>query len=175
MSKPKIQRARAKAKQRSASPPAPAKKPSSPAPASSLARAGSDPVMIFDGQCLFCDFYARTAFRLERPPRRLYFAQLQSEAGMQLCKAHGLPTSGKWNSFVIVSNGRAYTKWQASNELFRILGGPFWFLGTVLAALVPVFIGNWIYDMGWKYRKQVFGASDECLLPTKDMHSRTLA
>ena len=126
-----------------------------------------------DGKCVFCNYWAQLALRFESSPD-LLFANLQSDAGMRLSRAHNLPVAD-WDSFVIVNKGRAYTKWRASNELFIILGGVFYFLGTFLNAVVPLAVGNALYSFGWRHRKRLFGSSETCMVPSAALKARILA
>ena len=85
-------------------------------------------VMLFDGKCVFCNGAVNFALSHESQPI-LRFAALQSDAGLALSRQYGLPTDD-FRTFVIVRDGKAYTRFEAAVRL-----------ATSLAVIVRVLPG----------------------------------
>ncbi|MDO8331689.1 MAG: DCC1-like thiol-disulfide oxidoreductase family protein [Fluviicoccus sp.] len=128
-------------------------------------------VMLFDGKCVFCNGAVNFALEREQQPL-LRFAALQSEVGQELLRHHRLPTRD-FRTFVIIRNGRAFTRFEAAVQLGYLIGGKWARLAKVLDLLVPDLIGNPVYSLLWPLRK-VFGAHDQCLLPSPQLRARLL-
>lgn len=110
--------------------------------------------------------------RFEEKPI-LSFLPLQSELGKKVRSKFGL--SEEMNSFIIVTDSKAYEKFGAVLKLGYFLGGWFRPLSSILYWIVPTFIGNFIYSVGWRYRSYVFGYSPEfCIRPRKETMKRFL-
>lgn len=129
------------------------------------------PVMLFDGKCVFCNGAVHFALAHEQSPL-LEFAALQSDAGQRLLKQHGLPTTD-FRTFVIVRDGKAYTRYEAAIQLGYLIGGRWARLARVMDTLVPDFIGNPVYSLLWPLRK-IFGARTQCILPSPQLRARLL-
>jgi len=119
-----------------------------------------DPVLLYDGECGLCNRVVRRLLRLDRSGR-LRFARLQSQAGQDYLRSHGLPVKD-FDSLVLVPD---WTHQPAGEFLLRTdgvivalhgCGG----LGTVFAVALAVFPAAW-RDAGyrlvarWRYR--IFG------------------
>lgn len=131
----------------------------------------NEPIMLFDGKCVFCNGAATFALKHEVKPG-LHFAALQSDAGQTLLRQHGLPTSD-FRTFVIINNGRAFTRFEAAVQLGYLIGGRWASIARVLDTVVPDFIGNPVYNLLWPLRK-IFGAHAQCALPSAEMRARLL-
>lgn len=129
------------------------------------------PVMLFDGKCVFCN--GAVNFALAREQQSLLrFAALQSEAGQELLLRHRLPIRD-FRTFVIIREGRAYTRFEAAVQLGSLIGGKWARLARVMDLLVPDLIGNPVYSLLWPLRK-IFGAHDQCMLPSSQLLERLL-
>lgn len=130
------------------------------------------PVMLFDGKCVFCN--GAVNFALAREQQSLLrFAALQSEAGQELLQRHRLPIRD-FRTFVIIREGRAYTRFEAAVQLGYLIGGKWARLANVMDLLVPDLIGNPVYSLLWPLRK-IFGAHDQCMLPSPELRARLLS
>lgn len=127
-------------------------------------------IVLIDGQCNLC--HGITRFVIQRDPaRRFQFASIQSEIGQQLLEAGGL--SGRdLDTFVMIEDGRYYTKSTAALRMFRKLGS-LWPL-TYGLKVVPVFIRNRVYDLVASSRYRWFGYNESCLIPTEEIRKRFL-
>lgn len=130
-----------------------------------------DPVMLFDGKCVFCNGAVNFALTHEKQPM-LRFAALQSDAGLAFSIKYGLPTENI-RTFVVVRDGSAYTRYEAAVQLGYLIGGPWARLARVMDLIIPDFIGNPIYSLLWPLRK-IFGYRDHCILPSATLRERLL-
>ncbi|MFC4598900.1 thiol-disulfide oxidoreductase DCC family protein [Cohnella hongkongensis] len=127
-------------------------------------------VLLIDGHCNLCHGLAK--FVVRRDKRAIFrFASLQSELGRRLLKDGGLPESLP-DTFVMIENGKYYTKSTAALRIGRKLGWP-WAVAYP-AIVLPRFARDSVYGFVARRRYRWFGRSDSCLLPTPDMRSRFL-
>lgn len=128
------------------------------------------PVVIFDGECNFCS--SIVAFVIKRDGRGVFrFTPFQSETGKALLEGHGV-RDGYFDSFILVDEGRLYTKSDAALRLFRRLGG-LWSLAYALI-VVPGFVRDAVYDFVARNRYRWFGKKDECMIPGPEVRERFL-
>ncbi len=127
-------------------------------------------VLLIDGHCNMCHGLAK--FVVGRDKRAVFrFASLQSELGRRLLKEGGMPEDAL-ETFVMVDNGKYYTKSTAALRIGRKLGWP-WSIAYP-AIVVPRFVRDRVYHFVARRRYRWFGRSESCLLPTPDMRSRFL-
>ena len=130
----------------------------------------TEPVILFDGVCNFCN--GAVNFTIKRDKNKIIkFAPLQSQVGEALIKQYGLPENDM-RSFLLVENGKLYSKSTAALKVCRYLKG-LWPLcyGFII---VPAFIRNAVYDLIAKNRYKWFGQKKECMVPTPDVKARFL-
>lgn len=131
---------------------------------------GANPVVLFDGVCNLCN--GSVNFLLDRDHRETFrFASLQSDAGQRLLAEHGLPADD-FDSFVLVEEGRAYTRSTAALRVARRLGFP-WRLASLLL-VIPAFLRDPFYDLVAKNRYRWFGKEETCRVPTPELRARFL-
>ncbi len=127
-------------------------------------------VLLIDGHCNMCHGLAK--FVVGRDKRAVFrFASLQSELGRRLLQEGGMPEDAL-ETFVMVDNGKYYTKSTAALRIGRKLGWP-WSVAYP-AIVVPRFVRDRVYRFVARRRYRWFGRSESCLLPTPDMRSRFL-
>ncbi len=133
--------------------------------------ATSHPVVIFDGECGFCD--ATVDFILRHDPEGVFrFASRQSAAGKRLLLSHGLPEQGV-ESVVLLEDGRVYTRSTASLRIARRLRGP---LRALYAfSVVPSPIRDAVYGVISRNRTRIMGTRRVCEVPTAERRARFLA
>jgi predicted DCC family thiol-disulfide oxidoreductase YuxK len=128
------------------------------------------PVILFDGVCNLCN--GSVQFVIKHDKKNLFsFASLQSESGQKLLEAYSLPKT-EFNSFVLIENGKAYTKSNAALMVAKKLHGPVRFLYGL--KIVPAFIRNAVYNLIAKNRYKWFGKKDSCMIPTPSLQTRFL-
>ncbi|WP_345240361.1 thiol-disulfide oxidoreductase DCC family protein [Pontibacillus salipaludis] len=126
-------------------------------------------IVLFDGECNFCD--QSVQFIIKRDPQGYFsFASLQSEVGQDLLKKYEIPADT--DSFVLIEDGRAYTKSSAALRVCKHLKGAW--KTFRLFAIVPKFVRDAAYEIFAKNRYKWFGKKDSCMLPSKDIRKRFL-
>jgi predicted DCC family thiol-disulfide oxidoreductase YuxK len=128
-------------------------------------------IILFDGVCNFCN--GSVNFIIERDPQKYFkFAPLQSEIGEKLLKEKGVDKI-ETDSVVLIEDEKVYTHTTAALRIARRLSGSWsWFYGFIV---VPPFIRDVFYKLFAKYRYQMFGKQEACMLPTPEMRERFLA
>ena len=130
------------------------------------------PVIVFDGKCVLCSSFAQFILRKDRHARfRLLAAQ--SELGSALYRHFGLdPVS--YETYVLLQDGKAYFRSEASIRILDGLGGA-WSLFATLARLVPASLRDALYDVIARNRLRWFGAREQCYLPEPSQADRFLS
>lgn len=123
--------------------------------------------MLFDGGCTMCNGFVD--FCIAREPTSLKVAGLESDTGRWLCRVHGvaLPPS----SFVYIEELAAnpqtfpvpcckvYQKSDAALHSLSALRSPWCWVLMMAFEPVPSAIRDCIYDLGWCYRRTIFGTT----------------
>ena len=133
----------------------------------------SPPVVLFDGDCGFCN--ATVRWSVERDPlARLRFAPLRSAAARRtvaLADPHtdfdALP-----DAIVLVDEGGIHTASTAVLRIARHLRTPY--PAVSLALLVPRPLRDAVYRVVARNRRRWFGRSADCPLPPPGFASRFL-
>jgi len=129
------------------------------------------PLIIFDGLCVLCS--SGVQFMLARDPHGTSrFAAIQDAIPQALYRHYGLDAD-RFDTFMVLSGGVPYVKWQGVLAAARTLPAPWRWLATV-GGLVPNVIGNHLYDWVQRNRIAWFGARDTCLVPDKSASARLL-
>lgn len=129
-----------------------------------------NPVILFDGICNLCNGAVQFVIKHDRAGL-FKFASLQSDAGRQLLKSHGLKQTD-FDSFVLIQDGRSYTKSSAALMVAKKLDGPVKLLGGFI--FVPGIIRDGIYSLVAANRYKWFGKKEACMVPTPALESRFL-
>jgi predicted DCC family thiol-disulfide oxidoreductase YuxK len=129
-----------------------------------------DHIVLFDGVCKLCSFWARFLIRHDRE-QRYKLATVQSEEGKAILSWAALPTS-YYDTLVYVHGGKFYVR---STAVIKIVAGlPFPWRFAVIAWLIPKPLRDWIYDRIAQNRYSIFGKYDRCVLPEPDHMKRFL-
>jgi len=121
----------------------------------------ASPIILFDGMCNLCSRAVRVVLKRDRH-KEFRFAAMQSAAGRELLKQHGLPERGV-DYLVLVEGGRAYVKSDAVIRIASRLTGP-WRCWAAVVRLVPRFLRDFKYDFIARFRYRLFGKRSSCLL-----------
>lgn len=131
----------------------------------------SHPVIIFDGLCVLCS--AGVRWMTARDPRGASrFAAIQSPLPRALYGHYGLDAD-RFDTFMVLSEGRAHVKWRGLLAAARTMPAPWWQLGEA-GRIVPAFIGDIAYDWVQRNRLRWFGKRDSCLTPGEIGASRVM-
>ncbi len=129
--------------------------------------------MLFDGVCNLCN--ATVNFIIDRDPGHHFrFASLQSDAGKELLRAHGVTPqeSGDPDSILLVQGDRVLERSTAALHIARGLAGGWKLL--YLFIVVPRFVRDVVYRFIARHRYRWFGKSDTCRVPTPELRARFL-
>ena len=126
-------------------------------------------IVLFDGQCVFCDHSVQ--FILKRDVGEVFqFASLQSDVGQQLLNQYNVDPS--MDSIVVIYKNKVYIQSDAAIVIAQQFKG-IWKL-LVLVKIVPRWLRNKIYALIAKNRYRLFGQMDTCRIPTKEERRRFL-
>ena len=129
------------------------------------------PLVLFDGLCALCDGSVRFLAPRDRTGN-LHFAAMQSEAGQEVLRRHGLPLSD-WESFVFLEDGKLHLKSSACLRIIRYMRGAWPMLSAL--RIVPLGVSDWFYDRVARNRYALFGRHEHCLLPSEALRAKFLA
>jgi predicted DCC family thiol-disulfide oxidoreductase YuxK len=127
------------------------------------------PVIFFDGVCNMCNSFVNLILRVDRRQQFL-FAPLDGETARKLLPPLA-DDPAKW-SMVYVDESGIHDQSDASLQVYRRLGGPWWLLS--LARFVPRWIRNPVYRVIARNRYRWFGKRDTCRLPSAEEKARFL-
>lgn len=131
----------------------------------------SDPLVIFDGECVLCS--GGINFMLENDRKgTTKFAVIQDPVPRALYGHYGLDADA-FDTFMVLDEGKAWLRWAGACKAARLMPAPWKWLGQV-GRLVPGFIGNRIYDFVQRHRISWFGERSACYRPTPQEQSRFL-
>lgn len=130
----------------------------------------TQPVILFDGICNFCNGAVNFTIKRDRK-KQIRFAPLQSEAGQKLLKQYNLPAN-HFESFVFIENKKVLTKSTAALSVCKYLNAA-WPLCFGLI-IIPAFLRNAVYDFIARNRYKWFGSKDACMVPTPDSRAMFL-
>jgi predicted DCC family thiol-disulfide oxidoreductase YuxK len=129
------------------------------------------PIIIFDGKCVFCSGFAQFVLRHDTSGRfRLLAAQ--TPLGIALYAHYGLDPYN-YETNILLQNGQASFKSEASIRMFEILGFP-WLVAGV-ARIFPRRIRDALYDIIARNRLRWFGIREVCFLSDASQSDRFLA
>ncbi len=120
------------------------------------------PVLYYDGACGLC---SRAVRALAVMDTRNIFAvkSLQSPEGQAMLQSQGMPVND-FETMVVQSGDKVYTKSDAVMEIFRVLGGPWRVVATL--KLLPRPVRDCLYMTVSRNRLKIFGKSDSCDIPS---------
>ncbi|MFN7965615.1 MAG: DCC1-like thiol-disulfide oxidoreductase family protein [Acidobacteriota bacterium] len=101
-------------------------------------------IVFYDGDCGVCHRLVSFLVRRDHDGSRFRFAPLQGETFASVVPADARRAFA--DSVVLwMPDGSTYQRWQASHRMLRLLGG-FWSAIAALLRLVPISLGDRIYD-----------------------------
>jgi len=118
-------------------------------------------VVVFDGECAFCNRWVDFLLRFDRKDSFRFTAR-QSESGAAFSREAGLPDTGAGS--IILLEGK--TMWLRSGAVLRmmeLLGFPFSLAGVF--RLIPASIRDAVYDTIARNRTRWFGRLPACRVP----------
>ena len=128
-------------------------------------------IVIFDTNCVLCSGGVRFFLQHERS-NSVQFASSRKEAGIRLAAEYNLSEEDLDLTFLVIQNGQALTKTDASLALVKHLKAPWNFAGVF--RLVPRPLRDALYDIVARNRLNWFGEQQDCFLPTAEQRRRFL-
>jgi predicted DCC family thiol-disulfide oxidoreductase YuxK len=129
------------------------------------------PVVVFDGKCILCSSFAQFLLKKDRDGRfRLLAAQ--SELGSALYRHFDLDPVD-YETYVLLQDGKAYFRSEATLRILAGLGMP-WRLLATLRRLVPLALSDAVYGVIARNRLRWFGVRAQCYLPDPSRADRFL-
>jgi predicted DCC family thiol-disulfide oxidoreductase YuxK len=129
-----------------------------------------DNLIIFDGECNFCNFYINKLIDLDTK-KVFRFTPYESEFAIKTMTSHGIALDFR-ESFILMENDAFHLK---SSAVIKILSklSP---LGKITALsmkyLVPKILRDKVYDYVAKNRYKISKHYDSCRLPTPELRER---
>jgi predicted DCC family thiol-disulfide oxidoreductase YuxK len=118
-------------------------------------------IIIFDGKCVMCSWFAQIVLRNDR---RLRFRLLaaQSPLGAALYRHYGLDPV-EYETNILIEEGVATFKSAASLRILEQLSFP-WSMAAI-GWLLPRMMRDWLYDVVARNRLRWFGVRETCYAP----------
>jgi predicted DCC family thiol-disulfide oxidoreductase YuxK len=120
-------------------------------------------VVIFDGECVFCNRWVDILLRFDRHDV-FRFAARQTESGASFVRRAGLPEGGV-GSIVLLEEGVVRLRSDAVLRMLELLGFPFSL--AVVFRLIPGAPRDAMYDWFARNRLKWFGRRIACRLPSE--------
>ena len=122
-------------------------------------------VILFDGVCNLCSGVVQFIIKHDSK-KQFRFASLQSKFGEDVMKHFGLPID-QFNSFILLENGKIYTRSTGALKVAKKLNGLYPLLYAFI--VVPRFIRDAIYNLVAGKRYKWFGKKEACWIPTPEL------
>lgn len=125
-------------------------------------------IILFDGVCNLCNFSVQFVLKHEKE-NTLFFSSLQSNFGQQFLKENQFDAQDL-KTIIFVNEGKVYKKSKAIFQIAKFLKFPF----NILQYLhfIPTIISDFFYNIISKNRYKLFGKSETCHIPSKDLSNR---
>lgn len=137
-------------------------------PASESIASTARPVVLFDGQCNFCDGTVRWILR--RDTRKHFrFAWLQSDYGRSTLKRLGMEQE-PLGTLILLEGDQACLRSTAALRILRSLPGPWPWLYPLI--VIPRPIRDAVYRFIARHRYRWFGRKETCAWPSDEVKDR---
>lgn len=128
------------------------------------------PIIVFDGKCVMCSWFAN--FVMRRDARRQFrLLAAQAALGVALYRHYDLDPQN-YETNILIENGVAYFKSEASIRIFERLGFP-WSIIAV-GRVLPLGVRDRLYGVVARNRLKWFGTREVCYLPSPEDADRFL-
>lgn len=128
------------------------------------------PLIIFDGECIFCSGWVKFALKHDKPGR-YRFLTAQSPLGEALYRHYGLD-SRDYETNIFIDGGIAHFKSDGSMRMISGLGFPWSFVNVF--RILPRALADRLYEFVARNRLRIAGRSSSCFVPTPEVKSRFL-
>ena len=119
------------------------------------------PILLFDGECGFCNKSILFFLKREHPLKKTtHFAPLHSETAIRLRKYFEIKE--QVDSIILIRGHEAYIKSCAALRMTSYMKGLWPLLQVFL--LIPPFLRNPVYDLVARQRQKISGRVESCAL-----------
>lgn len=129
------------------------------------------PIIVFDGECVFCSGWVRFALKADRR-RRYRFLTAQSELGAALYRHYGFD-SRDYETNILIEDGVAHFRSRGSIRMVAGLGFP-WSIVRMLS-VIPSPLADRMYEFVARNRFRIAGRKATCYVPSADDRSRFIS
>ena len=127
------------------------------------------PMLVYDGECGFCNRSVQFILRHERR-RDLLFVARGTELGRRLRRSYGMEAV---ESMLWIEGDRVFAQSDSVIKTAEYLGG-WWSRLARVASLFPASLLNLMYKVIARSRRKLMRASANCVVPTPEQRSRFL-
>lgn len=125
-------------------------------------------VIVFDGVCKFCNAFVN--FVMKRDSGELFkFGTLQSPPAQDILTQLHLSTRD-YETFLLLENGKVFTKSTAALKILRCLDGLWPWLYAFI--VIPRPLRDLVYSVIARHRYQWMGKSETCRVPSPKERAR---
>lgn len=135
--------------------------------ASETAEPVEHPIIVFDGDCVFCSANAQFVLRHDRR-HHFRLAAMQGEVGTALYRRFAMDPKSP-DSMIVVTGDRVERDSDGVLAIYAGLGWPW--RAFALLRLVPRFVRDPVYRWIARNRYRLFGRREACWMPTAE-HKR---
>ncbi|MBX5152600.1 DUF393 domain-containing protein [Rhizobium lentis] len=128
------------------------------------------PLIVFDGECVFCSGWVKFVLKHDRQ-RRYRFLAAQTPLGEALYRHYGLDTRD-YETNMLIEGGRAFFKSDGTIRMVASLGFPYSL--AKLFRLLPRRAADALYEFIARNRLKITGRQS-CMVPTPEQRSRFIA
>ena len=125
------------------------------------------PIIVFDGECVFCSANAQFVLRHDRR-HHFRLAAMQGEVGTALYRRFGMDPRDP-DSMIVVTGDRVQRDSDGVLAIYAGLGWPWRTLAVF--RLVPRFVRDPVYRWIARNRYRLFGRREQCWMPSAE-HKR---
>jgi predicted DCC family thiol-disulfide oxidoreductase YuxK len=129
-----------------------------------------DNLIIFDGECNFCNFYINKLIDLDKK-KVFRFTPYDSELALKTMSAYGVAFDFR-ESFILIEKGNFYLKSSAVIQILSKLSPLGKMTAFSMKYLIPKFLRDKVYDFVAKNRYKISKHYDSCRLPTPELRER---
>lgn len=127
-------------------------------------------IIFFDGVCNLCN--ASVRFVIKRDHKDYFrFSPLQGDLADAQLQAFAIDPS-ELNTILLLENGKLYKRSTAALKVTRHLSGAWPLLYGFM--IVPAFIRDFFYRIIAKRRYQIWGRTEQCMVPSPDLKRKFL-
>lgn len=126
-------------------------------------------IILFDGECAFCEGSVR--FIARRDGGYFRFGASQTPEAAALLAAHGT-TRAASRSIVLIEDGQVYLRSTASLRIAQRLSAPWRWAGVLLG--IPRPIRDAAYGVVAAVRVRIAGRSNACEIPPPEIRARMI-